>query len=123
MGRISAHCAEIVRASNDALTKMILPKAIHQDTRSQWMVGTGKPFGECRAATSGPWIACRRRYLRLAGTKERKIARGHFLSRFLVVSTAKYAGPWRFAVTICHCHRGGQWRRFQRVVFGQICRL
>src|SRR4051812_48489497 len=52
MGRRRAELAEIVGRAHDALAEMVLPDAVNQHARREWMVGPGKPAGQLQPAAA-----------------------------------------------------------------------
>ena len=42
--------AEVIDTAHDALAKELLPDAVHDDTRGQWVARVGQPVGELHAS-------------------------------------------------------------------------
>ena len=53
MGRPFAHASEVARGTNQALSEMVLPNAVHNDSSRQGILRAGNPLGEGQATQTG----------------------------------------------------------------------
>ena len=53
MRRPVSDVSEVVAGRDDASAEMVLPDAVHHDTRGELVFVAGDPVSQCRAASAG----------------------------------------------------------------------